>query len=110
MFRRIEDSLTAPFKSSICTLLRLERLSSFNSESRSREQLLSYSSAKLTKLIPASNSIALFGFDWAIRNRNISGGTNSNASIGPIVLPDEDDIAPFPFKLIHSYTNGWGAS
>ena len=30
--------------------------------------------------------------------------------MGPTVLPEDDDMAPFPRKLIHSYVKGAGGS
>ena len=86
--------LSAPSASSNATLCLRERLSSFISESRSLDTNLSNSSASSTSDIPASNVIAFFGLVEAIRYLSISGGTNSNASKGPIVLPVEEDIAP----------------
>ena len=52
--------------------------------------------------MPVSNSIALLGFEFATKNRRISGGTKRSASMGPTVFPDEDDMAPLPRRLIHS--------
>ena len=52
-----------PIASSICTLFLLDKSSADNSSWKFLEINLSYSSARLTRLIPVSNSIALFGFD-----------------------------------------------
>ena len=93
---------SAPSASSKATLCLLDNDSSAISSSKFLESNLSYSSANSTKDIPASKVIAFFGFVEAIRYLKISGGTNSRASSGPIVLPVEEDIAPCPFREIHS--------
>ena len=61
------------------------------------ETNLSYSSAIWNSAEPVLKSICRFIFEPAIRYRRISGGTKFSASIGPTVLPEEEDIGPAPF-------------
>ena len=109
-FSSTDERARATFASSSWTNLRRLSSSSAISASKSRAARRSYSSAKLTKPIPVSNSIALLGFEFATKKRRISGGTKRKASIGPTVLPEEDDMAPLPLRLIHSYVSGAGGS
>ena len=90
----MSESSSAVFAFSMATNCLLLRPSFSISIEKSRDVVLSNSSAKFTNPMPVSNSMALFGLVDATRYRRISGGTRESASSGPIVFPDEEDIAP----------------
>ena len=45
-----------------------------------------------------------------MRNLNTSGGVIFSMSTAVTTTPLEEDMAPFPFSCIHSYTTGCGGS